>query len=66
MARNVDPAFDGAIYQLTTAGGIIYNFTYDAYKGTIANNVGTNIPLTFTFFLSVFSGEQGKCFLYQL
>ena len=34
----------------------------DNFEGTVANNNGTNIPLTLTFFSSIFGGGQDKYF----
>ena len=61
--RNVDPAFGGAIYQVPAAGsGTLYDYKQDAFEGTVANHTATHIPLTLTFFSSVFGGGQDKYF----
>ena len=58
----MDPLFGGAIYQQVTGGGTQYSFIEDAYEGFLSNNSGTHIPLTLTFFSSVFGGGQDKYF----
>jgi len=61
--RNVDAAFGGAVYrQHATGTGTQYEFINDSFEGTVADNTGTNIPLTLTFFSSVFGGGQDKYF----
>ena len=57
---HLHPAFGSAIYQET--GGDVYSFTKDGFEGTLSNHPTTNIPLTFTFFSSVFGGGQEKYF----
>jgi hypothetical protein len=61
--RNVDPAFGGATYQVPAAGtGVLYDYIQDVFEGTVANHTDTHIPLTLTFFSSVFGGGQDKYF----
>ena len=61
--KNVDPAFGGAIYQRPATGtGTSGDYYQDVFEGTVANNVTTHIPLTLTFFSSVFGGGQDKYF----
>ena len=61
--RDMDPAFGGAVYKKPDAGaGTTNDFTLDPFEGTLANNVSTHIPLTLTFFSSVFGGGQDKYF----
>ena len=64
ITKNIDPAFGGAIFQKPADGGngTLYDYVQDPYEGTVANNTATHIPLTLTFFSSVFGGGQDKYF----
>jgi len=64
ITKNIDPAFGGAIFQKPADGGsgTLYDYNQDPYEGTVANNTATHIPLTLTFFSSVFGGGQDKYF----